>query len=39
MKAESSNWTSNEEIFNFFQEESALPQDQRLSASCGKGLW
>jgi hypothetical protein len=39
LKAEENAWASNPEVMRFFQNESTLPEEERLSASCGKGLW
>jgi uncharacterized repeat protein (TIGR01451 family) len=39
IKPEEKAWILSEEVMRFFKNESKLPEEERLSASCGKGLW
>jgi hypothetical protein len=39
MKVEETSWLSSQEIMRFFKAESGLAEEERFSASYGKGLW
>jgi hypothetical protein len=39
LKAAETHWLADEDLTKFFQNESRLPEGDRLSASSGKGLW
>lgn len=39
MNAEDNPWLSSQEMMGFFKAESGFAEAERLSASCGKGLW
>ena len=39
MKADENPWFSSQEVMRFFKAESEFAEEERLSASCGKGLW
>jgi phospholipase C len=39
VRAEEKTWVLGEEVMNFFRSEAERPEAERLSASCGRGLW
>ena len=39
MNADDNPWLSSQEMMRFFKSESGFAEAERLSASCGKGLW